>query len=72
MTNMSADESVPVGVIGLGMMGRPMAVNILNSGAGPVHITGRSRDRYSDLVAAGATVACHSSVTRRRGEGRSC
>jgi 3-hydroxyisobutyrate dehydrogenase-like beta-hydroxyacid dehydrogenase len=40
-------------VIGLGMMGRPMAVNILNSGAGPVHITGRSRDRYSDLVAAG-------------------
>ena len=54
MSNMSADESVPVGVIGLGMMGRPMAVNILNSGAGPVHITGRSRDRYSDLVAAGA------------------
>ena len=55
MTNMSADDSVPVGVIGLGMMGRPMAVNILNSGAGPVHITGRSRDRYSDLVAAGAS-----------------
>ena len=54
MSNMSADDSVPVGVIGLGMMGRPMAVNILNSGAGPVHITGRSRDRYSDLVAAGA------------------
>jgi 2-hydroxy-3-oxopropionate reductase len=54
MSNMSADESVPVGVIGLGMMGRPMAVNILNSGAGPVHITGRSRDRYSDLVTAGA------------------
>ena len=45
MSNMSADDSVPVGVIGLGMMGRPMAVNILNSGAGPVHITGRSRDR---------------------------
>ena len=54
MTNMSADDSVPVGVIGLGMMGRPMAVNILNRGAGPVHITGRSRDRYSDLVTAGA------------------
>ena len=54
MSNMSADDSVSVGVIGLGMMGRPMAVNILNSGAGPVHITGRSRDRYSDLVAAGA------------------
>ena len=54
MSNISADESVPVGVIGLGMMGRPMAVNILNSGAGSLHITGRSRDRYSDLIAAGA------------------
>ncbi len=54
MTDKSANETVPVGVIGLGMMGRPMAVNILNSGPGPVHITGRSRDRYSDLVAAGA------------------
>ncbi len=37
------------------MMGRPMALNILNSGTGPVHITGRSRDRYADVVAAGAT-----------------
>ena len=55
MTDKSANETVPVGVIGLGMMGRPMALNILNSGAGPVHITGRSRDRYSDVVAAGAT-----------------
>ena len=54
MSNISADESLAVGVIGLGLMGRPMAVNILNSGAGPVHITGRSRDRYSDLVTAGA------------------
>jgi 2-hydroxy-3-oxopropionate reductase len=54
MTNMSVNESVPVGVIGLGMMGRPMAVNILNSGIGPLHITGRNRERYSDLVAAGA------------------
>jgi len=25
MSNMSADDSLPVGVIGLGMMGRPMA-----------------------------------------------
>ena len=57
MTDKSAEESVPVGVIGLGMMGRPMALNILNSGPGPVHITGRSRDRYSDVVAAGAHLA---------------
>jgi 2-hydroxy-3-oxopropionate reductase len=54
MSNMSAGDSVPVGVIGLGLMGRPMTANILNGGAGSVHITGRSRDRYSDLVAAGA------------------
>jgi 3-hydroxyisobutyrate dehydrogenase-like beta-hydroxyacid dehydrogenase len=54
MSKMSAGDSVPVGVIGLGMMGHPMAVNILNSGPGPLHITGRSPERYSDLVAAGA------------------
>jgi 3-hydroxyisobutyrate dehydrogenase-like beta-hydroxyacid dehydrogenase len=54
MSNISADDPVPVGVIGLGMMGRPMAVNILNSGAGPLHIFGRSRDRYPELIAAGA------------------
>ena len=45
MSNMSAAGSVPVGVIGLGMMGRPMAVNILRSGIGAVHITGRRRGR---------------------------
>lgn len=53
MTGEPADEGVAVGVIGLGMMGRPMALNLLGRGDGAVHITGRGRDRYDDLVAAG-------------------
>lgn len=43
----------PVGVIGLGVMGHPMAANILRSGAA-VHITGRTREKYADLLTAGA------------------
>ena len=46
-------EAVRVGVIGLGVMGHPMAANILRSGAF-VHITGRTREKYGDLMAAGA------------------
>ena len=53
MSNMSADDSVPVGVIGLGMMGRPMAVNLLNSGDGPCTSPGEAGP-LSDLVDAGA------------------
>jgi 2-hydroxy-3-oxopropionate reductase len=41
------------GVIGLGVMGHPMAANILRSGTA-VHITGRSPEKYSDLIEAGA------------------
>ena len=41
------------GVIGLGVMGHPMAANLLRSGSA-VHITGRSRAKYGDLIAAGA------------------
>jgi len=54
MSKTSAANSVGVGVIGLGMMGRPMAVNLLEHGNGPVHITGRGRDRYADLLDTGA------------------
>ncbi len=54
MSNMSAGDSAGVGVIGLGMMGRPMAANLLEHGDGTVHITGRGQDRYADLVDAGA------------------
>lgn len=49
----SAHNGVPVGVIGLGMMGRPMAANLIQRGR-TVHLTGRGRDRYGDLLAAGA------------------
>ena len=41
------------GVIGLGVMGHPMAANILRSGPA-VHITGRSPEKYGDLIEAGA------------------
>ncbi len=54
MSKESAANGVPVGVIGLGMMGHPMTVNLLERGVAPVHITGRRRDRYDDLVTAGA------------------
>ena len=54
MTKLSAGNGVPVGVIGLGMMGRPMAVNLLDRDDGAVHITGRQRDRYAELIDAGA------------------
>jgi 2-hydroxy-3-oxopropionate reductase len=46
-------RSAATGVIGLGVMGRPMAANILRNGSA-VHITGRSRAKYDDLIAAGA------------------
>jgi 2-hydroxy-3-oxopropionate reductase len=54
MAQKSAGDSIAVGVIGLGMMGRPMAVNLLERGGGAVHITGRGQDRYADLIDAGA------------------
>jgi 2-hydroxy-3-oxopropionate reductase len=54
MAKMTADNGASVGVIGLGMMGRPMAVNLLNRGDRVVLITGRRRDRYADLIDAGA------------------
>ena len=41
------------GVIGLGVMGHPMAANILRNGTA-VHITGRSPQKYGDLIEAGA------------------
>ncbi|CAG9578120.1 putative 2-hydroxy-3-oxopropionate reductase [Leishmania major strain Friedlin] len=45
-----------VGYIGLGLMGKPMAVNILKAGF-PVSVWNRTASKCDDLVAAGAT-AC--------------
>jgi 2-hydroxy-3-oxopropionate reductase len=49
----SVEAPVEVGMIGLGVMGHPMAAHILRSGAS-VHITGRTREKYRDLIEAGA------------------
>jgi 2-hydroxy-3-oxopropionate reductase len=51
--SVEAISAVRVGVVGLGVMGHPMAANILRSGAS-VHITGRTREKYGDLMKAGA------------------
>lgn len=43
-----------VGIIGLGVMGHPMASNLLARYAGRVRISGRSPGKVNDLVGAGA------------------
>ena len=45
-----------VGVIGLGLMGKPMAANLLKAGF-PVTVFNRSRPAMEELAAQGATVA---------------
>jgi 3-hydroxyisobutyrate dehydrogenase-like beta-hydroxyacid dehydrogenase len=45
-----------IGVIGLGLMGRPMAMNLLKAGH-PVTVWNRTASRADDLVNAGATLA---------------
>ena len=45
-----------IGFIGLGLMGRPMAKNLLTAGY-PLVVTSRSRGPVDDLVAAGARAA---------------
>lgn len=49
----NAASAEPVGVIGLGTMGAPMAANLLAAGRRVV-ITGRGAERYADLVSRGA------------------
>ncbi|MDP2319123.1 MAG: NAD(P)-dependent oxidoreductase [Acidobacteriota bacterium] len=46
----------PIGFIGLGLMGKPMALNLLKKGF-PVIVHSRSRGPVDELVAAGATAA---------------
>jgi 2-hydroxy-3-oxopropionate reductase len=48
--------SVPVGFIGLGIMGRPMAGHLLKAGH-PLIVFNRTRARAEELAAAGARVA---------------
>lgn len=53
---MSTDTSVSVGVIGLGLMGKPMALNLLKAGS-PVTVFNRSQPAIDELAAAGAHAA---------------
>ena len=53
MSQRPEGAAAATGVIGLGVMGHPMAANILRSGTA-VHITGRSPEKYDDLIKAGA------------------
>jgi 2-hydroxy-3-oxopropionate reductase len=46
----------PVGVIGLGLLGKPMAANLLKAGF-PVTVFNRSRPAMEELAAQGATLA---------------
>lgn len=54
-----------IGFIGLGLMGRPMAKNLLKAGY-PLVVTSRSRGPVDDLVAAGATAAASPAEVARQ------
>lgn len=49
-------EQLSIGFIGTGIMGRPMARNLLRAGF-PVTVWNRTRAKYAELVAAGAVAA---------------
>lgn len=62
---MSSTHTETIGFIGLGLMGRPMCLNILKSGAALV-VTNRSEQPRRDMAAAGATaVATPAEVAKR-------
>lgn len=52
----AASSKAKIGVIGLGLMGRPMAMNLLKAGY-PLTVWNRTASRADELVAAGATRA---------------
>ncbi len=52
----NASPSKKIGFIGLGLMGRPMSMNLLKAGHS-VTVWNRTASRASELVAAGATLA---------------
>ena len=57
-----------IGLIGLGLMGRPMGMNLLKAGH-PLTVWNRTASRADELVAAGATLA---KSPQRSGGGRRC
>lgn len=48
-----------IGFIGLGIMGKPMAKNILKSGIGELYVNTRNKAVVEELVSAGATYATY-------------
>jgi len=51
----TGNSKAKIGVIGLGLMGRPMAMNLLKAGH-PVTVWNRTASRADELVSAGATL----------------
>lgn len=52
----AVDSKARIGLIGLGLMGRPMGMNLLKAGY-PLTVWNRTASRADELVAAGATLA---------------
>ncbi len=52
----TVDSKARIGLIGLGLMGRPMGMNLLKAGH-PLTVWNRTASRADELVAAGATLA---------------
>jgi 3-hydroxyisobutyrate dehydrogenase-like beta-hydroxyacid dehydrogenase len=52
----AVDSKARIGLIGLGLMGRPMGMNLLKAGH-PLTVWNRTASRADELVAAGATLA---------------
>jgi 3-hydroxyisobutyrate dehydrogenase-like beta-hydroxyacid dehydrogenase len=55
-TSNTTNTKTAIGFIGLGLMGRPMAMNLLKAGH-PLTVWNRTASRADELVAAGATLA---------------
>ena len=53
---MESPSKAKIGLIGLGLMGRPMGLNLLKAGH-PLAVWNRTASRADELVAAGATLA---------------
>ena len=53
----SSPPHLSIGMIGLGNMGTPMALNLVSAFPDRVSVTGRSKSRAADVLAAGATWA---------------
>ena len=56
-----------IGFIGLGIMGRPMAKNLLKGGYRDLLVCSRTRERVDELVRCGAQAACYETVGRECG-----